>query len=82
MTFRLSDNIRMHKAEALLRGWANRWRAQQALKETFGGGMHTLKAPQGALQTSGDGVEGTDAAGPSAAGVGLLPGTPAKTVMD
>ena len=76
MTFRLSDNIRMHKAEALLRGWANRWRAQQALKETFGGGMHTFKAP--APAGSGDGAEGTDAAGPSAAGVGLLPGTPAK----
>ena len=31
MTFRLSDNIRLHKAQALLRGWANRWRAKQAL---------------------------------------------------
>ena len=32
MTFRLSDNIRLHKAEALLRGWADRWRAKKALE--------------------------------------------------
>jgi len=31
MTFRLSDNIRLHKAEAMLRGWAGRWRAAQAI---------------------------------------------------
>ena len=27
MTFELADNIRLHKAEAMLRGWVNRWRA-------------------------------------------------------
>ena len=29
MTFRLADNIRLHKAEALLRGWADRWKKKQ-----------------------------------------------------
>ena len=31
MTFRLADNIRVHKAEAQLRGFINRWRAKKAL---------------------------------------------------
>ena len=33
MTFKLADNIRLHKAEAMLRGWANRWRAAQVRRK-------------------------------------------------
>lgn len=52
MTFRLSDNIRLHKAEAMLRGWAGRWRAAQAILaeaeakgEKPGVNPYSLKAP-------------------------------------
>ncbi len=33
MTFELADNIRLHKAEAMLRGWASRWRAARKRRQ-------------------------------------------------
>ena len=32
MTFEIVEKIKLHKAEAMLRGWAHRWKIQQRIK--------------------------------------------------
>ena len=32
MTFEIVEKIKLHKAEAMLRGWAHRWKMQQRIK--------------------------------------------------
>jgi chloride channel 7 len=72
MTFRLADNIRLHKAEALLRGWANRWRAKKALDPT----MSWTRAGRAKIaEQAANGAPVPKTPPASTETVGLLPGT-------
>ena len=62
MTFEIVEKIKLHKAEAMLRGWAHRWKIQQRIK------ARERRRAEGEGQREG---------GLLAAGLGSsLPGTP------